>query len=425
MLRLPPFLVLLACAPLEAPVFGSEGATLGEPADACTVRAPPSGFSSQGAAADAHASVYGEQPEPFHVHLGMPRRDASRSLSVLWRTDVDTRASLLQIGPVDGFPATATVHAGASFLFGAGEPNSGPYRQHEVRVCGDLSPDTVYRYRVGGPGGWSEPVDIRTAPAADSAAPLRVALLGDSRGDPETWGALLELIDAEEPDVILHTGDMVDFGGTQEEWDAWFGAASSVLARRHLYVAHGNHEYLAQNYFAQLGLPGNEQWYAVDHGPLHLLSLNDTVAQASDLTAQTTFLDAELAASAAPWRMAIHHQATWSTCTSHGSNETVREAFGPAWERGGVQLVAAGHNHIYERSHPLREGAVVGEGEGTVYLVSGGAGAPLYTEYVPEPWSAVQNPIEHFVLIDLGPESAEAVVRDLAGNTIDSFTVPR
>jgi hypothetical protein len=68
---------------------------------------------------------------------------------------------------------------------------------------------------------------------------------------------------------------------------------------------------------------------------------------------------------------------------------------------------------------------VVGEGEGTVYLVSGGAGAPLYTEYVPEPWSAVQNPIEHFVLIDLGPESAEAVVRDLAGNTIDSFTVPR
>ena len=35
-----------------------------------------------------------------------------------------------------------------------GEVGSGPYRVHEVRLCGTLTPGTTYSYRVGGEGAW-------------------------------------------------------------------------------------------------------------------------------------------------------------------------------------------------------------------------------------------------------------------------------
>ena len=32
---------------------------------------------------------------------------------------------------------------------------------------------------------------------------------------------------------------------------------------------------------------------------------------------------------------------------------------------------------------------------------------------------------EHFMIADFGPEKADVVVRDLSGNVLDSFSVPR
>ena len=63
--------------------------------------------------------------------------------------------------------------------------------------------------------------------------------------------------------------------------------------------------------------------------------------------------------------------------------------------------------------------------DGTVYLVSGGAGAPLYTETAEEWFGHVANPIEHYLIADFGPTEVTVTVRDLDGNVIDEFTKPR
>ena len=91
----------------------------------------------------------------------------------------------------------------------------------------------------------------------------------------------------------------------------------------------------------------------------------------------------------------------------------------------GLQLVFAGHNHVYERSVPIRADAEVPDGEGTVYLVSGGAGADLYTSFDQEWFADVALAEEHYLIADFGPERADVVVRDLAGNVLDEFSVPR
>ena len=64
-------------------------------------------------------------------------------------------------------------------------------------------------------------------------------------------------------------------------------------------------------------------------------------------------------------------------------------------------------------------------GDGTVYLVAGGAGAPLYTESEDNWFGHIANPVEHFIIADFGPHGIDFVVRDLSENVIDEFTVPR
>ena len=63
--------------------------------------------------------------------------------------------------------------------------------------------------------------------------------------------------------------------------------------------------------------------------------------------------------------------------------------------------------------------------DGTIYLVSGGAGAPLYTGVDPEWFGAVSNPTEHYIVADIGPTEANIRVIDLAGNQIDAFSIAK
>lgn len=374
--------------------------------------------------AEPHAERYGPTPLPRHVHLGLPSRDPSRSVSMLWQTDPGTLASIVRIGPASAWPEGAIEVHGASFLYGGVEIGTGELRQHEARLCGALEPDTAYTYQVGGGEAWSEAVTFTTPGAPRSFDTFRVAISGDSRGGYDTWRAIIEAADAHEPDLFIFTGDMVNIGTSQDEWDQWFDAAEAVLARKPLVATHGNHEFLAPHYFAQLGFPGNEEWFAVEYGDMILVNLNDTVRDAEQIgTEQAAFADAEFTASTARWRVAMHHKPEFSQIRGHGSDEALREAWAPIWDKHALDLVLTGHNHAYERSAPIRDGAVA-EG-GTTYIVSGGSGAPLYSTVEAQWFGAVSAPIEHYVIADFSAEGLDIVARDLAGNVLDTFHAPR
>ncbi len=373
----------------------------------------------EGAPADPHSDTFGADPTPTHVRLHWPSSDPSRSAAMLWRTDLDTQASVVAFGT--SADALDQRVEGYSFTFGS----SDDARMHEVRLCGLLEPETTWYYRVGGDGHWSDTHSFTTPAAAGEGDSLRIGMVGDSRGGYDTWGTTLALIDAHEPDLILFSGDMVERGVEQEEWDAWFGAAEEIHARRVVVPTHGNHEFLAQAYFANWGLPGNEQWFHLALGPLDLISLNDTVNDFAYLESeQPDFLREVLGASDLPWSMVMHHQAMYSTNTRHGSFETLREHWEPAIDETGVDLVLAGHNHCYERSQPVRGGAVVGAAEGTTYVVTGGAGAPLYTDFEEDWFGEVAAAVEHYVIADLGPTDGAFTAYDLSGTVVDSFVVP-
>jgi hypothetical protein len=86
----------------------------------------------------------------------------------------------------------------------------------------------------------------------------------------------------------------------------------------------------------------------------------------------------------------MHQTAISSADNSNGCDRGIREAFVPLFDRYGVDLVVCGHEHHYERSHPLRGAHATGETlqprvagydpriadtrRGTVHMVLGGGG---------------------------------------------------
>ena len=379
----------------------------------------PRGLTGELTPADPHQDVFGADPEPYQVLYQWVSSDPSRSAGFLWRTDLDTLSTVIEWGEGDALDQRAE---GATFTF-----DGDAERMHEVHLCGDLEPDTTYSYRVGGEGHWSPTYTFTTPGEPGSFDTVRVAIAGDSRGAYTTWETIIALAEAHEPDLYLFSGDMVELGTSQGEWNAWFEATGDLFTRKGLVVAHGNHEFLAKNYFAQFALPGNEEWFSVDYGPLHIVSLNDTIRDVQDLySRQVNFMDADLTAdTTSTWQIAMHHRPIYSSCSRHGSDEALRAAWGPAFDRNGVDVVIAGHNHIYERSVPMNDFGEVPPGRGTVYLVSGGAGAPLYEEVEDVPFNDTANPIEHYIIADFGPQEAHFIVRDLSDNVIDDFTVQK
>ncbi len=369
--------------------------------------------------ADRHAEAYGAAPAPFQVTLGWPDADPSRSVSVVWRTDMGTTASVIEWGTGGQLTERAE---GYTYVVGTGDT---AFRVHEVKLCGRLTPGTAVTYRVGGPGAWSPSYTFTTPGTPDTFDTFRVVFAGDSRGAPEVWGTLVQAAEQLAPDLYLFSGDMVNMGTTQSEWDAWFAATGDTFARKPFLPAAGNHELLATNYFAQFSLPGREVWWQARFGTLRVAGLTDlNIDEDTVRGEEAQFLRDTFASDDAPWRVALHHSPVYTSSTNHASNTTLQEAWAPIYEAQAVDLVVNGHNHLYERSVPIKAGAEVPAGQGPVYLVTGGAGAPLYTGTRDEWYNAVANPVEHFVVGDFSPQGASFAAYDVAGNVIDTFTLP-
>jgi hypothetical protein len=259
-------------------------------------------------------------------------------------------------------------------------------RIHEAHLF-NLKASTQYAYRVGGRDAsgkeaWSSTFQFRTAPeTSDGAAEVQVAVLGDSRNGLDVWRSTINFLMQNPPSVIFFSGDAVDVGSSQPEWDDFFDIGEPLFRQVPVLSAHGNHDYNSVNYFSQFALPGNEENYGIDYGPFHLAVINDTPVNAPDIQeVAAPFLDGDLTAHPAPWTFVMHHRPTFSAANAHGSDITLRGILQPIIDQHKVDLVFNGHDHDYERTRPLRGANIAPSPQGgTIYVVCGGAGAPLYT----------------------------------------------
>lgn len=219
------------------------------------------------------------------------------------------------------------------------------------------------------------------------AAGFRFAVIGDYGSNTAGEGQVAALIDGWNPDFVITTGDNNYPSGAADTIDKNIGKYYSQYIGNYqgqygngsptnrVWPSLGNHDWQGiqcnqgncsgpyMNYFT---LPGNERYYEVDMGLMHLFVLNSNTTEPAGRTvgsAQANWLQSRLAASDACFDVVVFHHPPYST-GSHGSDVKMRWPFA-AW---GAEVVMNGHEHSYERI----------DAAGMPYFVNGLGGKSKY-----------------------------------------------
>jgi acid phosphatase type 7 len=294
--------------------------------------------------------------------------------------------------------------------------DGGNGRHHRVRVSG-LEASSAYPYQVKVGAHLGEKLTFTTAPR--SGERVRFVLYGDTRTNGDVHRRLAQDIQAEGPDFLVTTGDLVG-QSTQAEFDKFFAIEYALLAQVPMMAAIGNHETDfgdARDEFAELFAPEDaplgRRVHSADYGDVHVSMLNSS----GTLAEQVDWLDADLSAARARGLkhliIAMHHGPfSAGTSVNHGSNGNARAHILPLAQRYGVALFVSGHDHFYER----------GEGGGIAYVVTGGGGAPLNAAgRILE--TRVSRAINHYVVVDAIGGRLRVTAKDLDGTTFDQFDI--
>jgi hypothetical protein len=264
---------------------------------------------------------------------------------------------------------------------------------------------------VGAPTG-GEPFDL---PAPGARPAVRLAAVGDiGTGDAEEQ-ATADAIDAipGRYDGLVLLGDNIYPSGDPTRIRATvFEPFGETLADgTDLIAVLGNHDVMNGNgprQVAALGVPG--RWYAWHHGPVLLIVLDST---RPDDPAQLAWLERTLATATERWRIVALHHPPYSEGW-HGASVDVRRAFEPLFDRYGVDLVLAGHEHDYQRFTPIH---------GVTYIVSGAGAETRRTSRGPltaESWS-----MQHFIDIAVWCDHLEVQAVGQDGLVYDRATLKR
>ncbi len=106
------------------------------------------------------------------------------------------------------------------------------------------------------------------------------------------------------------------------------------------------------------GVPsGTEQYYALDYGNVHIISLDSQLSNRDkdQRAAMRDWLIDDLSANQQDWTIVIFHHPPYSKGSNHDSDREqneidMREHFNSVFEDYGVDAVYSGHAHSYERS---------------------------------------------------------------------------
>jgi predicted phosphodiesterase len=208
-------------------------------------------------------------------------------------------------------------------------------------------------------------------PTPVSAGPALIfAVAGDSRDDPEMYERVLASVMADGSQFLVHTGDLVN-KGTEAQWQAF----QEIMADFTLpfYPVPGNHDGLEgklDGYLTYSGAPAAH--YSFDHAPVHLTLADSHNGGIS--AGELAWLREDLSAITQPVKMVFLHHPPFDPDGTDHIMAYGNDAFMALMAEREVDYVFAGHIHAYAR----------GERDGVEYVITGGAGAPLYKSDHPQ-----------------------------------------
>ena len=244
---------------------------------------------------------------------------------------------------------------------------------------------------------------------------LRFAVYGDNQRGIPVHRRIVEAILLSGAEVVLHVGDYVTDGRSDEQWEVQFRRPARPLLERTLFLGVlGNHDRNSRRYYEIVKPPGGRPWFVVNRKTVAFIGV-DTNKNMRPGSEQARWLEETLGRRGEGWKVVFLHEAPYSSSWPWpGGALKTRAHVMPLLERYGVHLVFAGHIHNYERFHRA----------GIPYVIAGGGGDRLSKpEQLPNPHKVWTAMLHHFCTADVFEDRIVVLARDLRGVPFDGVLV--
>jgi predicted phosphodiesterase len=391
-------------------------------------------------------------------------------LNFSWFTTFSDRTVVLQIARSDaqeaaGFPeADAKPFVGTVHKIVATQLNVDARKVALDRYANDvtasgLADSTRYLYRIGDGVHWSESHSLTMR----NQLKFNFLLVGDPQlgakssgpktldADAAGWRTTIEkaLNNSPEASFLVSLGDQVNDYNSLATQDAEYLAYFSPTQFMSLPVAtiDGNHDIAMGEYYGfHYNQPNrsldcgtsyvNDGDYWFVYGDALFLMLNSNTESVA--THDTFIKDAIDKNPGAKWRIACFHHSIYSEAGHYSDPDIIdrRNNYPPVLERYKIDIVFQGHDHVYARSFPMREGKPVvgsaaGGPSGIVYFTFDSGSGSKYNDWkegIPNVYSAQhwQGNVPSFSDISVvGDKLSVTTYRTDSMGIIDSYTLEK
>jgi predicted phosphodiesterase len=162
---------------------------------------------------------------------------------------------------------------------------------------------------------------------------------------------------------VITLGDNIYTGSKPSDFEKSFAVPYKPLldAGVLFYATHGNHDKNNERFYKPFNMNG-ENYYAFKKGNVRFFALDSTYMDPK----QVKWLETQLRdAGNGDWKICYFHHALYSSGKYHGPATDLRKVLEPLFVKYGVDVVFAGHEHVYERVLPQK---------GVYYFTEGASG---------------------------------------------------
>jgi hypothetical protein len=213
---------------------------------------------------------------------------------------------------------------------------------------------------------WSAGLLAQSVALPNRAGSLKFLAMGDNgTGDREQYevGQQMAKLHGTFPfDLVIMLGDNMYGGQTPADYVRKFERPYAPLLQAGVkfQASIGNHDRPEQVNYGLYNMNG-QRYYSYARGNVRFFALDTNLMDQR----QIQWLDAGLGSAREEWKICYFHHPRYSNAARHGSAVDLRVILEPIFIRHGVNVVFAGHDHVYERLKPQK---------GIYYFVSGAAG---------------------------------------------------
>jgi predicted phosphodiesterase len=247
---------------------------------------------------------------------------------------------------------------------------------------------------------------------------LRFAVLGDfGTGDAEQYQVAerLAAVRQQSPfDLVLALGDNMYGSQKPDDFVKKFERpyARLLAAGVRFQAILGNHDKPDNRDYPPFNMSG-QRYYTYSRAQVQFVALDSNVMEPR----QVEWLDSTLGATTQPWKIVYLHHPLYSNGRRHGSNIELRVALEPILVKRGVQVVFAGHEHVYERLKPQR---------GITHFVAGSGGKLRKGDVrVSDNTAAAFDQDQAFMIVEVSGDELRFRTISRTGTVVDSGTITR